>query len=68
MQSIITHDYLTCRICHFATERDDVVIGSETSARCVCLRCFDRETGSTRRMSKGLRRQIEALLDELEPA
>ena len=55
-------EMLTCTICHFETELDDVVLSSRDGGRCVCLRCFDRETGSTRRMPKGLRRELSDLL------
>ena len=52
---------LTCVICHFETELDDVAIpGSARS--CVCLRCYARETDSERPMSKELRRDLEATL------
>lgn len=52
---------MVCGICRFETELDDVVL-SRTGGRCVCLRCYDRETGGGRRMSKGLRRQLSAVL------
>ena len=55
----------TCTICRFETELDDVVLGGRTG-RCVCLRCFDRETGSTRPMPKALRRALSAALAEIE--
>jgi hypothetical protein len=55
----------TCTICRFETEFDDVVLGGRTG-RCVCLRCFDRETGSTRPMPKRLRRELIAVLNEVE--
>jgi fumarate hydratase subunit beta len=35
---------ITCTICKFETELDDVALGGP-SGRCVCLRCFNRETG-----------------------
>jgi len=55
----------TCMICRFETELDDVVLGGRTG-RCVCLRCFDRETGSARPMPKNLRRAFSAALAETE--
>ena len=55
----------TCTICRFETEFDDVVLGGRTG-RCVCLRCFDRETGSTRPMPKRLHRELIAALNEVE--
>ncbi len=57
----------TCVICRFETELDDVVLGGRTG-RCVCLRCFDRETGSARPMPKALRRALVAALAEIEVA
>jgi len=54
----------TCTICHFDTEFDDVVIAL-TSNRCVCLRCYGRETGSARQMPKRLRREISAALADV---
>jgi len=57
-----------CRICRYETELDDVVIGGRTGERCICLRCFDHQTGGRRPMSKGLRRQLQTLLGALEPA
>jgi hypothetical protein len=51
----------TCTICHFETELDDVVV-TLTGDRCVCLRCFGRETGNVVPMPKGLRREIIAAL------
>ncbi len=55
----------TCTICRFETELDDVVLGGRTG-RCVCLRCFDRETGSARPMPNGLRRALVTALDQIE--
>ena len=55
----------TCTICRFETELDDVVLGGRTG-RCVCLRCFDRETGSARPMPKALHRALSAALAEIE--
>ncbi len=58
---------LTCTICHFETELDDIVVASPRG-RCICLRCFGRETGSARLMPKALRREIVATLEMLEAA
>jgi hypothetical protein len=55
---------LTCIICRFETELDDVEVRQGT-AHCVCLRCFARETGSGRPMPKALRRQLIATLAEI---
>ncbi len=58
---------LTCRICHFETELDDVVL-TGPAGRCICLRCFGRETGSARPMPKVLRHELRVALAALEPA
>ena len=57
----------TCSICHFATELDDVV-ARMAGDRCICLRCFDRETNGSMSMPKALRRQLSAALAEPEAA
>ena len=51
----------TCKICRFETEMDDVVL-TRPGGHCICLRCYNRETGSTRTMPKPLRREISAFL------
>ncbi|HEY7293750.1 MAG TPA: hypothetical protein VH916_01870 [Dehalococcoidia bacterium] len=56
-----------CTICRFDCPLDDVVL-LRASGGCICLRCFLRETGTEKRMSKQLRRQLIAALAELEPA
>jgi hypothetical protein len=48
----------TCVICRFETELDDIVV-TLPSGRCVCLHCYDRETGNERRPAKSLRRSVE---------
>jgi hypothetical protein len=53
----------TCAICHFETNPDDVVVKNGRGL-CVCLRCFNRETGNELRMPKLLRRQVIAALAE----
>ncbi len=55
----------TCTICRYETELDDVVLGGHTG-RCICLRCFGRETDSARPMPKGLRRALRAALAAIE--
>ena len=57
----------TCRICRFETELDDVAVPGG-SGRCICLRCFARETGSERRLAKGLQHEVLALLTALDVA
>ena len=53
----------TCSICRFETELDDVAVQGG-AGRCICLRCYGRETGSARPMSKALQRQLSAALAE----
>ena len=55
-----------CRICHFETALDDVVL--IRGDRCICLRCFRRETGSTRPMPMVLRRELITTLLAVETA
>ncbi len=57
----------TCSICHFATELDDVVVRT-ASDRCICLRCFDRETDQRKPMPKALRNQLITALAQPEVA
>ena len=54
---------MTCRICRFGAELDDIVLRGETGW-CICLRCYGRETDSARAMPKPLRQQLIALLAE----
>jgi hypothetical protein len=58
---------LTCIICRFETELDDAVAATPRG-RCVCLRCYNRETGAERRMPKDLRRAVVEALAALEAA
>ena len=58
---------LTCRLCHFAAELDDLVLVS-SDGRAVCLRCYGRVTGSHRPMPATLRRAVIAALAELNAA
>ena len=51
----------TCRICRFAAELDDIAL-AQADGRCICLRCYARETGTQRPMPKALRRQLTSLL------
>jgi hypothetical protein len=55
----------TCRICHFETVLDDVVVATAHGS-CVCLRCFIRETGSTRPLPQALRRDLVTTLAALD--
>ena len=56
-----------CTLCHFAVPLDDVVV-RHAAGRCVCLRCYGRETGSAKPMPKALRRDVIAALAALEAA
>lgn len=58
---------VTCRICHFATELDDVVLQG-AGAGSICLRCYARETGTARPMPRALRREVSIALLATEPA
>jgi hypothetical protein len=58
---------LLCILCHFEEPLDDAVLTWPDGA-CLCLRCFGRETNSSRRMPKKLRRELIATLAELEVA
>lgn len=51
-----------CVICRFDVELDDVVIRGD--AGCICLRCYERETRSEKRMDKRLRQQLIQALSE----
>lgn len=55
-----------CKICHFLTEFDDVVLQYIRIGKCVCLRCFDRELGYHRPMSKQLQDMLNEALKEIE--
>ena len=52
---------MLCTLCHFETELDDVVVAQD-GGRCICLRCFSRETDSERPMSVELRRALSAVV------
>lgn len=49
----------TCLICAFEVELDDVVVGSIVSGRCVCVRCYARETATSKAVAPWLKRQVE---------
>lgn len=53
----------TCFRCRFETELDDKVTdGGKYVNGCFCLRCSNREAGTTLVMPKDLRREVEAAL------
>jgi hypothetical protein len=47
----------TCRLCQWEVTLDDVVVILRGD-RCICLRCYLRETGDTRQMPKEYQREI----------
>ncbi len=53
-----------CGICRFETVLDDCVV-TTSKGTCICLRCYERETGSTKPMSKALRAEYAAAAGEL---
>jgi hypothetical protein len=53
----------TCIICRFEVPLDDAVAPT-AAGRCVCLRCFSRETATARPMSKSLHRELAAAVAE----
>jgi hypothetical protein len=54
----------TCRLCQWQVVLDDVVV-SLRGDRCICLRCYLRETGDDRRMPRDYQREIDAALAEM---
>jgi hypothetical protein len=56
---------LRCILCAFDTELDDAVVTSSTG-RCICLRCYARETNNQKPMTKRLRRELAAALDTIQ--
>jgi hypothetical protein len=50
-----------CMICHFDAPLDDTVV-SGPSGRCICLRCYLRETESMRPMAPSLQRDLSDVL------
>ena len=51
----------TCRLCLWAVTPDDVVVELRGD-RCICLRCYLRETGTDRPMPREYQRQISEAL------
>ena len=56
-----------CTLCHFEAPLDDAAV-LRADGSCICLRCYGRETETSLRMPKLLRRQLIAALAELEAA
>ena len=59
---------MTCSICRFETELDDVAVAGGSAARCVCLRCYGRATATARPMPRALRRELIAAFAALPAA
>ncbi len=51
----------TCRLCLWQVTLDDVVVELR-GERCICLRCYLRETDNARLMPQDYRRQVEDAL------
>lgn len=54
---------LRCMVCSFETYLDDVVL-RVGEARCVCLRCYARETETELWMPRWLQRQLVTFLEQ----
>jgi hypothetical protein len=52
-----------CIICRHETVLDDVAVSGDTRI-CVCLRCHERETGTTLPLAKSLRKAITAAMGD----
>jgi hypothetical protein len=55
---------VTCLLCRFATELDDAAVLLAARARCICVRCFARETGDALQVPALLRREVVSCLSE----
>ena len=54
---------VTCLLCGFDVELDDAAVLLVARARCICVRCFARETGSVSRpMPRWLQREVASCL------
>jgi hypothetical protein len=56
-----------CTLCRFETSLDDTVVHRADGA-CICLRCYERETQSSRPMPARLRDSLIATLAGLDAA
>lgn len=54
-----------CILCAFDVELDDTVVTS-AGFRCICLRCYSRETGNLKLMTRGLRKELVSTLGQVE--
>jgi hypothetical protein len=57
-------EILLCTICRFPMETDDIAVWGK---HVICLRCYARESGTAKPMSKELRRDILDALSEEKP-
>lgn len=54
---------VTCLLCGFSAEMDDVAVLLAARARCICVRCFSRETGAPRTTTpEWLRREVASCI------
>jgi hypothetical protein len=54
----------TCIICRFTVPLDDTVVAGRTG-RCICLRCYARETGMEQKMPADLSRDLRSTLSAI---
>jgi hypothetical protein len=54
----------TCVLCRFEVVTDDVAL-TGPQGRCICLRCYLRETETAQPLSKALRQEVESCLAEI---
>ena len=59
---------ISCTICRFAQELDDVAVAHADGLACICLNCYARETDTARPMPKALRRELIAVLVTVDVA
>jgi recombinational DNA repair protein (RecF pathway) len=53
---------MTCILCRASVPLDDACAASPAGVRCICLRCWTRETGAARRLPRRLVRELEEIL------
>jgi len=53
-----------CILCKFEVSLDDAIAPLIATGRCICLRCFSRETSTTHPMPDGLRKAVTAAAQE----
>lgn len=57
-----------CVVCKFDVQFDDVEIHATRGTNCVCLRCYHRETGTEKALSKRSRQEWERVVNAIEGA